>query len=417
MERNQLIISREEENGIKFGAIPQEWRFASLKELGVWKGGGTPSKGKEIYWDGNIPWVSPKDFSGPVILDTEDHITTEAIENSVTSLIKKNSILIVVRSGILRRYVPIAKNLIDVAINQDLKALTVNQEYNAEYVFQALLAFATKIKEDTVKVGTTVESIDFSALMNFIVPIPPLGEQRKIVTVLSTWDEAIALSKNLIAALQERKKGLMQQLLTGEKRCPGFGKEWKKVMIGDLLSQVSRSEKVQKNKIYRLIGVRWYASGAYIHDTISGEQIVTRSLSCIHENDILYNKMWITKNAFAIAKKDQHGAYGTNEYPQFVANPEKLDTAFLGYLFNDTAFQYQAHRLCKGTTGRARLNPSDFLKIEINLPEIDEQKKIADILNVCDQELALQIEKLSNLQLQKKGLMQHLLIGEVRVTV
>src|SRR5947207_3933723 len=97
------------------------WRRAKIGELCQIRGGGTPSKAVKRYWQGDIPWVSPKDMKSDVVSDSIDHISREAIEGSAASLIPKGSVLIVVRSGILARIVPLAITGADVSINQDLK--------------------------------------------------------------------------------------------------------------------------------------------------------------------------------------------------------------------------------------------------------------------------------------------------------
>jgi type I restriction enzyme, S subunit len=105
-----------------------------LRDLVNAFGGGTPSKHNAAYWDGNIPWISPKDMTSIELYDGEDHITENAISESSTSLVPSDSILIVARSGILRRTIPIAINRVPVAINQDLKALIPCNHAMPEYI-------------------------------------------------------------------------------------------------------------------------------------------------------------------------------------------------------------------------------------------------------------------------------------------
>jgi restriction endonuclease S subunit len=99
------------------------WPTKRLGEVCQFRGGGTPSKAVDRYWRGNIPWVSPKDMKSDIVHDSIDHISREAIGSSATSVIPKDSVLMVVRSGILARTVPIAITGRDLTINQDLKAL------------------------------------------------------------------------------------------------------------------------------------------------------------------------------------------------------------------------------------------------------------------------------------------------------
>ena len=223
--------------------------------------------------------------------------------------------------------------------------------------------------------------------------------------------------EQLIAALQRRKQGLMQRLLTGAVRFPEFaGTEWEEKELSEVVEPISRPETVEPGKEYRLIGVRWYLEGAHVHDTVSGDSFVSQSLSRIEENDILYNKMWVSKAAFAVAKPEHAGAFGTGEYPQFRAKAG-LDARFLSYAFHVPRFQHDATALCRGTTGRIRLHPRDFLQLKISLPSLAEQRKIAEFFATVDQEIALQQQRLAQLQAQKKGLMQRLLTGQVRVKV
>jgi type I restriction enzyme S subunit len=223
----------------------------------------------------------------------------------------------------------------------------------------------------------------------------------------------------------------MQRLLTGKvrfstlkqsHRCydSRFGlipEQWKVVELGTVVNPITRPTSVEPEQQYRLIGVRWYGEGAHIHDIVNGSNIQTSTLSQIREGDILYNKMWTTKAAFAIAKTAHDGAYGSTEYPQFIAQQDHLDIRFLEYIFHLPRFKRDAINLCRGTTGRARLNPQDFLTLEIPLPPIEEQKKIATLLNCSQEEITLLQQKLAALRQQKKGLMQQLLTRKIRVKV
>lgn len=216
---------------------PKDWKKCDLGELGKWCGGGTPSKDKPEFWkDGDIPWVSPKDFCSQKLFKSKDLITKLGVENSSTKLVPKGTILCVTRSGILRHRFPVAMAKVDLAINQDLKALIVKDSVDKDFVLQVFLWLEKKLLFMTSKVGTTVESIDFDALKNFLILLPPLPEQKKIAQILSTWDKAIEKTEKLIEAKTKLKKGLMQQLLTGKMRFPEFdrGCGTKPTKVGDI---------------------------------------------------------------------------------------------------------------------------------------------------------------------------------------
>lgn len=99
---------------------------------------------------------------------------------------------------------------------------------------------------------------------------------------------------------------------------------WQWTALGDALSLVSRSESVDPDSMYQLGGVRWYAAGVHVHDTVHGDEIKTPVLSRVISGDVMYNKMWASKGSFGIAHEQHSGIYVTNEYPQFAVNSEVL---------------------------------------------------------------------------------------------
>ncbi|PGH54275.1 hypothetical protein CRT60_31225 [Azospirillum palustre] len=162
--------------------LPAGWVQQKLRDLGTWRGGGTPTKSEPAYWEnGNIPWVSPKDMKRAVIDDAEDHITEAAVENSACNLVPAGSVLMVTRSGILAHSFPVATTIRPVTINQDMKALTPASGIVPEYLRLALTAGKQSILQECSKAGTTVASISSEKLSDFEVSIPPSDEQRRIV--------------------------------------------------------------------------------------------------------------------------------------------------------------------------------------------------------------------------------------------
>jgi len=160
--------------------IPKSWNLVPLKFVAKFIGGGTPSKANSEYWIGKIPWISPKDMKSEVLVDSEDHITKEAVENSSTSLIPSEAVLLVVRSGILRHSIPVAINARPVALNQDMKALIPLQSLEAAYLKYFISGHQNALLFDWRKEGATVESIEHELLANTRILIPSIVEQRAI---------------------------------------------------------------------------------------------------------------------------------------------------------------------------------------------------------------------------------------------
>lgn len=162
---------------------PPGWKHRSLGQLGRWTGGGTPSKANPSFWiSSGIPWVSPKDMKKLLIDDAADHISEAAVNGSATNIVPEGSILVVTRSGILSHTLPLAKALIPVAINQDMKALVAEKQYDPDFLLLALRAHETSILQQCGKSGTTVANLDTDRFLSFQIPVPALQEQRRIVT-------------------------------------------------------------------------------------------------------------------------------------------------------------------------------------------------------------------------------------------
>jgi len=198
---------------VKEGELPKGWKTTRLNEIGTWKGGGTPSKSNKEFWEnGTILWVSPKDMKSKTIHDTIDKITLDAIEKSSTKLIDKGSILFVVRSGILRRTLPVAITICDVTVNQDLQAFTP-KDVLSDYVYWYVEGKNEDIRRDCSKDGTTVESIESSLLKNYQIPICSDQEQHNIVQAIeSRLSVADKMEESITQSLQQAE-ALRQSIL------------------------------------------------------------------------------------------------------------------------------------------------------------------------------------------------------------
>jgi type I restriction enzyme, S subunit len=164
------------------GQVPKHWDVRKLKFSVLMKGGGTPNTNTREYWDGDIPWVSPKDVKGNYISTTQDYITELGLVESASTLIDSNTVLIVVRSGILRHTIPVAINSVPVAINQDMKALIVSEDLlDPGYLMALIWGNQRALLALWSKQGCTVESIETEYMMNSMLPLPPMDEQKEIV--------------------------------------------------------------------------------------------------------------------------------------------------------------------------------------------------------------------------------------------
>lgn len=160
-----------------------------LSCLGTWYGGCTPSMANPSFWaNGNIPWVSSKDMKTPILTDTQNHLTTEALAQTPIKLFPKNTVAIVARSGILKHTLPVAFIPFETTVNQDIKVLVVSHGVEPRYIYHVLNANSDDILKKAKKQGGTVDSLDIKKFMEYTVPLPTLSEQLRIVSLLDRFD-------------------------------------------------------------------------------------------------------------------------------------------------------------------------------------------------------------------------------------
>ena len=267
--------------------------------------------------------------------------------------------------------------------------------------------------------GSTALGIKGSRLHQLQIIVPSINEQEKIISLLQLWDTAIAKQTALIEQLTLRKRGLMQQLLTGKKRLKGFEGEWKEVRLGDVAS-INRggSPRPIEDYITDGEGYNWIKIGDVGVDakyiTSTEEKIIKEGLSktrfvksgdFILSNSMSFGRPYILKIDGCI----HDGWLVIQEYSQ------TFNIDFLYYIlgYDTTLAQYKS--MAAGS-GVLNLNKEIVKEVQLRIPSIDEQIVIASILVNADKEIEIQKQKLAAMQEQKKGLMQVLLTGKRRIS-
>ena len=288
----------------------------------------------------------------------------------------------------------------------------------------------TRYTLSSTATGTSgsMKNITKSDVLNIKIDIPPLPEQKKIAQILSTWDKAITTTEQLLANSQQQKKALMQQLLTDKKRLLDnngvrFSGEWKKYTLGELgvtfngLTGKTKDDFGFGKKYIPYINIfknsRIDVSMLELVDVKEGE---SQSLS--QYGDIFFTTSSETPDEVGMSSVllDQVDELYLNSFcfGYRLFDFESLHPEFARYLLRSENVRGEIAVLGQGAT-RYNLSKKQLMKLEITLPPVNEQKKIATVLSTADQEITALQQKLDALKQEKKALMQQLLTGKRRV--
>jgi len=268
--------------------------------------------------------------------------------------------------------------------------------------------FQTLLKANAT--GSTALGIKGSRLHQLPIILPCVDEQKQILLILNLWDTAIEKQSELIEKLKLRKRALMQQLLTGKKRLPGFSGEWKEVKLGDIFDERNETNR-DDLPLLSITGDKGviYQSESDKRD-ISNDDKSKYKRIC--PNDIGYNtmRMWQGRSALSNIEGIVSPAYT-------IVTPHKnVDVRFMAMLIQQPRVVYDFWTHSQGlVSDTLNCKYPDFCQVKARIPSKEEQTAIADLLYEFDKEINLANDKLANLQSQKRGLMQQLLTGKKRV--
>lgn len=397
----------------KLGLIPENWVVIRLQNcLNSYRLGGNYNNNETF--DG-YPLVKMGNLSrGRINTNKVEYIESDAQTNP-SDFLEFGDLLFNTRNTLdLVGKVAIWKNELDAALyNSNILRLEFDSKYvysnfymnylfNSHYILTKLRKLATG--------STSVAAIYTRDLLKLKIPLPPLPEQKKIAEILSTWDHAIETLEQLIAQKEELKRGLMQQLLTGKTRFPGFEGEWEEKTIGEIAKVVmgQSPESIfyndEKNGIPLIQGNNDINNGKTVTEIYTTEvtkvcnagDIILSVRAPVGEIGIATQRSCIGRGVCAI----------------------QADELISDYIFNFLRyFSYQWNNYSQGSTFKA-INSNDIRNFKIKLPA--NKRELASInvaINDINQEINLLNEYKQQHESEKKGLMQQLLTGKTRVKV
>ena len=380
------------------GQVPAHWMLPKIKHIATFCGGGTPSRETAAYWNGDIPWVSPKDMKSERIIGAEESITAEGLENSSSSLVAAGAVLLVVRSGILKHTIPVAINDVPVALNQDMKAIRFAADSClSDFFLRWVQGLNDALLLAWAKQGATVESIEHDYFAEAILPLPPAHEQAAIAVFLdretAKIDALIAEQEKLITLLKEKRQALISHAVTKglDPNVPmkDSGIEW--------LGQVPAHWDVARlGMIFREVSDVGADDlpilSVSIHDGISDKELdeaemdrkVTRSedrskYKAVQPGDLAYNMMRAWQGGFGAVT-----VTGQVSPAYVVARPmAEVCTLFIEQLLRTPQAVEQMRRHSRGVTDfRLRLYWGEFKNIRVALPPLREQQAILDAATI-----------------------------------
>jgi type I restriction enzyme, S subunit len=317
------------------------------------------------------------------------------------------------------------RNQISPCVHQNhVFAVRLDQNVILPYFFaqQTASPYGKQYFLSIAKQTTNLASINKGQLSEFPVLLPPLSEQRKIAEILSTWDEAIALTERLIDALKQRKQALMQLLLTGQVRFPEFGGEtWETVRLGDVFERVTRKNKVGNQNALTISAQQGLVSQSeYFNRTVTGADITKYYL--IERGEFAYNRSYSAGYPFGALKRLDFYDAGilSTLYICFRLMDEQASSDYFATFFDSGGLDRPISEVVQeGARNHGLLNIAleDFFNIQFDMPPYQEQHKIAEVANALNELISEMHKYRKALQTQKRGLMQRLLTGQVRVNV
>ncbi|HFC9432405.1 TPA: restriction endonuclease subunit S [Vibrio cholerae] len=352
------------------------WSNVALSTLVDIKGGGTPSKANPEYWNGSIPWASVKDFKSSDLNGASDYITQEGIDNSATSLIPRGNLIVPTRMALGK----IAINSVDIAINQDLKALIIKDEsvVDTEYLFRCIQSKSEEIVRQGK--GATVKGITVDVLKNLQIPLPPLETQKQIAAVLEKADQLRKDCQQMEQELNSLAQSVFIDMFGDPVTNP---KGWEIVTIGDLLlsANYGTSEKASTEKkkypVLRMNNItyegNWDFSSLKYMDMSEDDE----DKYLVESGDILFNrtnsKELVGKTAvYREATPMAYAGYLVRARCNELAHPEYI-SSFMNSRFTKKTLQ----SMCKSIVGMANINAKEFQKISVAKPPIELQQEFA----------------------------------------
>ena len=414
------------------GWIPDEWPVQTIGSVTKKVGSGiTPRGGEKAYVDEGIPIIRSQNvLRGRLDLEGVAFITEEQHSKMESTKLQSGDVLLNITGASIGRSCVTPEWLEEGNVNQHVCILRPKNNLLPKYLSDLLNSRIGRHQIYSFQTGGSREGLNYAQIRAFQVPVPPLKEQKRIASTLRTWDRHLTQIDALIEQKQTRLKGLRQRLLTGDVRFPAFTgsnameevdigyvpRDWNQCRLGDLFDW--RTDKNHDDAISKVITVgkdsirdqKDHFNTSVASDDLSNYRV-------IEPGDFVYDPMSAYYGALGRYDLDVPGV--VSPAYRVIQLRDGYDSDFVRFLLDShyVGFRIDASSLQNNKSGKRRgLRKEAFASIKVYIPPtLAEQRKIANVLEEAERE----IDQLRDLRAararQKKGLMQRLLTGEVRV--
>jgi type I restriction enzyme S subunit len=395
--------------------IPEGWKEIRIAEAGRVVTGNTPPTSDLSYYGGSIPFVAPGDLGDFKFVSTAAKTITEKGLGVSRSLPVGATLFTCIGSTIGK----IGLAAVPLTTNQQINAVVPNNDHHPEFVYYQL----TRVAERIAKLAGTqaVPIISKSQFAAERILSAPYNEQRRIAEILATWDRSIETVEALIANARAKKKALMQSLLTGKRRLPGFSGNWRWVKFSEVFERVRQKNDVGNTNVLTISAQHGLISQVeYFNKSIASEDV--RGYTLLHRGDFAYNKSYsdgYPMGAFKPLERYDSGIV-SSLYICFRLAGQEHDHGFYRHYFEAGLFNREISAIAQeGARNHGLLNVSvvDFFDTSLHAPSHNEQVAIATVINGAEQAEQALRDQLTALRQEKSALMQQLLTGKRRVKV
>ncbi|GGA48466.1 restriction endonuclease subunit S [Kroppenstedtia guangzhouensis] len=408
--------------------LPTDWDIVSLNSIGEIRSGGTPSRDKEDFWNGKIPWVTPSELTSlktKYLLSTQENITEKGLRSSAAKLLPIGSLLVTTRATIGN----VAIASMSVSTNQGFKNIVPGKEIDSTFYYYLLGKISFEMKR--LATGTTFDEIsrrDFEAIL---VPKPSLSEQRRIAEILDTLDETIRKTEALIGKLKQVKMGLLHDLLTrgideqGQLRNPAthpeqfkdsplgrIPREWGVSVLEDIAEVIMGQSPPGHSYNQKEIGIPLINGPVEFGFRYPRKlQWTTKPTKVCKYGDILFCVRGSTTGRINISNDE----YCIGRGVAAIRGKEGISlTGFVEHFLVRLAEEILSEAKGNGSTFPS-VNSKRLSSTLVMKPSLKEQGKILSIIESHNRRIQKEQSYLNKLQQLKKGLMEDLLTGKVRV--